>query len=85
MAGSMLGPWNSLGDPTRGGTKDLRETTFESQASFVLPLPGMPGASEYRLRGAHQTAPNATKQLLIRFNKHVVNTLIMSVLRLSSA
>jgi len=43
VAESMLGPWNSLGDPTRGGSKDLRESTFESQASFVLPLPGMPG------------------------------------------
>jgi len=43
VANSMLGPWHSLGDPTRGGTKEAREKTFWSQASFVMPVPGLPG------------------------------------------
>jgi hypothetical protein len=39
----MLGPWRSLGDPARGGDRAAREKTFQSQGTFVLPLPNLPG------------------------------------------
>lgn len=41
-AESMLGPWVTLGNPCVGGSEDIRQTTFFSQGSFVLPLPGLP-------------------------------------------
>ncbi|KAL3679839.1 hypothetical protein R1sor_022795 [Riccia sorocarpa] len=41
-AKSMLGPWESIGDPCVGGPPEFRSTTFVSQATFVLPLPGLP-------------------------------------------
>ncbi|KAL8167737.1 hypothetical protein V2J09_009236 [Rumex salicifolius] len=40
---SMLGPWETLGNPCIGANKAFRETTFFSQSSFVLPVPGLPG------------------------------------------
>eukprot|EP00252_Welwitschia_mirabilis_P017068 TRINITY_DN3793_c0_g1_i2.p1 TRINITY_DN3793_c0_g1~~TRINITY_DN3793_c0_g1_i2.p1 ORF type:complete len:468 (-),score=70.84 TRINITY_DN3793_c0_g1_i2:516-1919(-) len=41
-AESMLGSWETLGNPCIGGNEDFRSTTFFSQGTFVLPLPGMP-------------------------------------------
>lgn len=41
-AESMLGPWETLGNPCMGGNEDFRRTTFFAQGTFVLPLPGMP-------------------------------------------
>uniref|UniRef100_A0A0D6R0A7 Uncharacterized protein n=1 Tax=Araucaria cunninghamii TaxID=56994 RepID=A0A0D6R0A7_ARACU len=41
-AESMLGPWETLGNPSVGGNADLRATTFWAQGTFVLPLPGIP-------------------------------------------
>lgn len=38
VASHMLGPWHSLGDPTRGANAAVRSTTFHSQPSFVIPL-----------------------------------------------
>ncbi|KAH9621202.1 hypothetical protein KSS87_013428 [Heliosperma pusillum] len=38
----ILGPWDTLGNPCIGGSKIFRETTFFSQSTFVLPLPGLP-------------------------------------------
>ncbi|KAL2650425.1 hypothetical protein R1flu_018553 [Riccia fluitans] len=38
---TMLGPWETIGDPCVGGSHELRRTTFYSQATFVLPLPGL--------------------------------------------
>ncbi|KAI5080070.1 hypothetical protein GOP47_0005549 [Adiantum capillus-veneris] len=40
-AESMLGPWVTLGNPCMGGNEDFRQTTFFSQGTFVLPLPGL--------------------------------------------
>ncbi|KAK9670257.1 hypothetical protein RND81_13G189700 [Saponaria officinalis] len=39
---SILGPWDTLGNPCIGGNKIFRETTFFAQSTFVLPLPGLP-------------------------------------------
>eukprot|EP00238_Polyblepharides_amylifera_P014175 CAMPEP_0196582532 /NCGR_PEP_ID=MMETSP1081-20130531/39376_1 /TAXON_ID=36882 /ORGANISM="Pyramimonas amylifera, Strain CCMP720" /LENGTH=378 /DNA_ID=CAMNT_0041903131 /DNA_START=164 /DNA_END=1300 /DNA_ORIENTATION=- len=39
----MLGPWESLGDPVRGNTREARLKTFYSQPTFVVPLPNLPG------------------------------------------
>lgn len=36
---SMLGEWRELGNPCQG-TEQQRETTFESQSTFVLPVRG---------------------------------------------
>ena len=38
-----LGNWESLGNPCVSRSVMLRETTFHSQASHVLPIPGQPG------------------------------------------
>ena len=46
MADSMLGEWRSLGNPSRG-TPQQESTTFESQATFVLPAPRNPGILIY--------------------------------------
>ncbi|KAM0833300.1 hypothetical protein ACQ4PT_064341 [Festuca glaucescens] len=42
-AHSIMGPWETLGNPCIGGNHFLRLTTFLSQSTFVLPLPGLPG------------------------------------------
>ncbi|CAM0882898.1 unnamed protein product [Alopecurus aequalis] len=42
-AHSIMGPWETLGNPCVGGNEFLRLTTFLSQSTFVLPLPGLPG------------------------------------------
>lgn len=41
-AESMMGSWETLGDPCVGGDEEFRAFTFFSQGSFVLPLPGLP-------------------------------------------
>ncbi|XP_077216792.1 uncharacterized protein LOC143851298 isoform X2 [Tasmannia lanceolata] len=41
-AESMMGPWETMGNPCVGGNKVFRATTFFSQSTFVLPLPGLP-------------------------------------------
>ena len=38
-ADSLRGPWTYLGNPCRG-TDEQKNTTFESQSTFVLPVPG---------------------------------------------
>jgi hypothetical protein len=43
-ATSILGPWVTLGNPCVGGNDIFRSTTFFSQSTFVLPLPGLPGS-----------------------------------------
>lgn len=40
VADSLLGEWRQQGDPCKGPGA---ETTFQSQSTFVLPLPGKPG------------------------------------------
>ncbi|KMZ55971.1 exo-beta-1,3-galactanase, family GH43 [Zostera marina] len=40
-ADSMLGPWETLGNPCVGGNLMFRMTTFFSQGTFVVPLPGV--------------------------------------------
>lgn len=42
-AESIMGPWETLGNPCVGGNRFYRLTTFLSQSTFVLPLPGLPG------------------------------------------
>ncbi|XP_042484904.1 uncharacterized protein LOC122065165 isoform X2 [Macadamia integrifolia] len=41
---SILGPWETMGNPCIGGNKVLRHTTFFAQSTFVLPLSGLPGS-----------------------------------------
>jgi hypothetical protein len=43
VADSMLGEWRPLGNPVRG-TQQQTDTTFESQSTYILPLPGRAGA-----------------------------------------
>lgn len=43
-AESILGPWETMGNPCVGGNKNLQQTTFFAQSTFVVPLPGLPGA-----------------------------------------
>lgn len=43
VADSIWGPWTSLGNPCRG-TPEQNAITFDSQSTFVLPVPGKPGA-----------------------------------------
>ncbi|XP_057787546.1 uncharacterized protein LOC131004802 [Salvia miltiorrhiza] len=38
-AESMLGPWETIGNPCVGANKAYRAATFFSQGSFVLPMP----------------------------------------------
>ena len=38
-----MGEWESLGNPCVSRAHMLRETTFYSQGTHVLPLPGQPG------------------------------------------
>lgn len=42
-AESIFGPWETMGNPCVGGNRMLRQTTFFSQSTFVLPLSGLPG------------------------------------------
>ncbi|GMH14847.1 hypothetical protein Nepgr_016688 [Nepenthes gracilis] len=42
-ASSILGPWETMGNPCVGGNKIFRQTTFFAQGTFVLPLPGISG------------------------------------------
>jgi beta-xylosidase len=42
-AASIWGPWTELGNPVRGSENDIA-TTFYSQSSYALSLPGRPGA-----------------------------------------
>jgi hypothetical protein len=46
MADSIWGPWTVLGNPCRG-TEPENATTFESQSTYVLPVPGRPGEFIY--------------------------------------
>ncbi|XP_057482698.1 uncharacterized protein LOC130769416 isoform X2 [Actinidia eriantha] len=41
---SILGPWETMGNPCIGGNKVFRQTTFFAQSTFVLPLSGLPGS-----------------------------------------
>jgi hypothetical protein len=43
VADSIFGRWTRLGNPCRG-TPEQNRTTFESQSTYVLELPGKPGA-----------------------------------------
>ncbi|EPS67453.1 hypothetical protein M569_07321, partial [Genlisea aurea] len=43
VSGSMMGGWETVGNPCVGGSEVFRGTTFFSQGTFVLPLPGLPG------------------------------------------
>lgn len=43
VADAMFGPWKSLGNPCRG-TPQQNSKTFESQSTYVLPVPGKPDA-----------------------------------------
>ncbi|KAJ6808402.1 uncharacterized protein M6B38_166840 [Iris pallida] len=43
-AESIMGPWETMENPCIGGNKIFRMTTFFSQSTFVLPLPGLPGS-----------------------------------------
>ncbi|RDY07288.1 hypothetical protein CR513_08617, partial [Mucuna pruriens] len=43
-AESILGPWETMGNPCVGGNKMFRIATFLAQSTFVLPLPGYPGS-----------------------------------------
>ena len=38
-----MGEWRSLGNPCVGGSELDMATTFFSQATAVMPLPGQPG------------------------------------------
>lgn len=45
VADSMLGPWETIGNPCFGANKVFRVTTFFAQSTFVLPMPGgIPGS-----------------------------------------
>jgi beta-xylosidase len=41
VADSIFGPWTRLGNPCRGAPEQ-NATTFESQSTYVLPVPGKP-------------------------------------------
>jgi hypothetical protein len=43
LCSDMFGQWNLVGHPCVGGTEMDAAETFQSQGSFVLPLPGWPG------------------------------------------
>ncbi|XP_024977497.1 uncharacterized protein LOC112515082 isoform X3 [Cynara cardunculus var. scolymus] len=42
-AESVMGPWETMGNPCVGGNKIFRLTTFFAQSTFVIPLQGLPG------------------------------------------
>ncbi|XP_019173344.1 PREDICTED: uncharacterized protein LOC109168933 isoform X2 [Ipomoea nil] len=41
-AESIMGPWETIGNPCIGGNKIFQLTTFFAQSTFVFPLPGLP-------------------------------------------
>lgn len=43
-AESIMGPWETMGNPCVGGSKVFRHTTFFAQSTFVIPVPGFPGS-----------------------------------------
>ncbi|RVW57364.1 hypothetical protein CK203_089582 [Vitis vinifera] len=43
-AESIMGPWETMGNPCIGGNKIFRLTTFFAQSTFVVPLPGITGS-----------------------------------------
>ncbi|KAK8673091.1 hypothetical protein V6N13_111447 [Hibiscus sabdariffa] len=43
-AETIMGPWETIGDPCIGGTIMFRLAAFLSQSTFVIPLPGTPGS-----------------------------------------
>ncbi|EEE53089.1 hypothetical protein OsJ_35850 [Oryza sativa Japonica Group] len=43
-ATAIMGPWETLGNPCVGGNDIFRSTTFFSQSTFVLPIPGLSGS-----------------------------------------
>ncbi|KAI3934615.1 hypothetical protein MKW92_024806 [Papaver armeniacum] len=43
-AESIMGPWETIGNPCTGGNRIFRHTTFFAQSTYVLPLPGIPGS-----------------------------------------
>ncbi|CAI0430659.1 unnamed protein product [Linum tenue] len=43
-AESMMGPWETMGNPCVGGNKLFRLATFFSQSTFVIPIRGLPGS-----------------------------------------
>ncbi|XP_010942784.1 uncharacterized protein [Elaeis guineensis] len=43
-AESIMGPWETMGNPCIGGNKIFRSTTFFAQSTFVVPLLGLPGS-----------------------------------------
>ncbi|KAB2094523.1 hypothetical protein ES319_A02G165100v1 [Gossypium barbadense] len=43
-AESIMGPWETMGNPCIGGNKMFRLATFFAQSTFVVPLPGIPGS-----------------------------------------
>nr|GMD08708.1 putative galactan 1,3-beta-galactosidase [Ipomoea batatas] len=42
VADSVMGPWETIGNPCVGGSKGFRVATFFSQSTFVLPMPNSP-------------------------------------------
>lgn len=43
-AESIMGPWETMGNPCIGGNKMFRQTTFFAQGTYVFPLSGLPGS-----------------------------------------
>ncbi|XP_011013020.1 PREDICTED: uncharacterized protein LOC105117150 isoform X1 [Populus euphratica] len=43
-AESIMGPWETMGNPCVGGNKMFRQTTFFAQGTYVFPLTGLPGS-----------------------------------------
>ncbi|GFP90291.1 hypothetical protein PHJA_001173000, partial [Phtheirospermum japonicum] len=43
-AESVMGPWETMGNPCVGGNNVYQHTTFFAQSTFVLPLTGYPGS-----------------------------------------
>ncbi|KAH7566702.1 hypothetical protein JRO89_XS08G0218800 [Xanthoceras sorbifolium] len=43
-AESIMGPWETMGNPCIGGNKVFRLTTFFAQSTYVIPLSGLPGS-----------------------------------------
>ncbi|XP_030474107.1 uncharacterized protein LOC115691565 isoform X1 [Syzygium oleosum] len=44
VAESIMGPWETIGNPCIGGNKMFQLTTFLAQSTFVIPMLGHPGA-----------------------------------------
>jgi hypothetical protein len=56
VADHPFGPWQELGDPSRG-TEDQVKTTFWSQSTYIIPVPGKKNA--YIYMGDRWTPENA--------------------------